>query len=57
MNIQPQALLDRLESKLDNLENQSRRNNLIFGLPLDGSETGEDCELKVRDSLRRNMKI
>ena len=52
-----QAHVDRLESKLDNLENQSRRNNLIFGLPLDGSETWEDCELKVQDILRRSMKI
>ena len=52
-----QAHVDRLESKLDNLENQSRRNNLIFGLPLDGSETWEDCELKVRDILRHCMKI
>ncbi|WP_419601080.1 hypothetical protein, partial [Thiolapillus sp.] len=54
---QLQALVDRLESKIDSLENQSRRNNLIFGLPLDGSETWEDCERKVRDIIRRNMKI
>lgn len=54
---QLQALVDRLESKIDSLENQSRRNNLIFGLPLDGSETWEDCECKVRDIIRRNMKI
>ena len=38
------AHVNRLESKLDNLENQSLRNSLIFRLPLDGSETWEDCE-------------
>ena len=54
---QLQALVDRLESKIDILENQSRRNNLIFGLQLDGSETWEDCEHKVRDIIRRNMEI
>ena len=30
---------------------------MIFGLPLDGSETWEDCGRKVRDIIRRNMKI
>ena len=39
---QLQALVDRPESKNDSLENQSRRSNLIFRLPLDGSETWED---------------
>ena len=48
---QLQVHVDRLESKLDNLENQSLRNSLIFRLPLDGSETWEDCELKVWDIL------
>ena len=45
------------ESKIDSIKNRSRRNNLIFGLSLDGSETWEDCECKVRDIIHRNMKI
>ena len=34
-----QALVEKLESKIDSVENQSRRNTLIFELPLDRSET------------------
>ena len=49
--------LQALESKIDSLEIQSRRNNMIFGLPLDGSETWRDCERKVRDIIRRYMEI
>ena len=54
---QLQALVDRLAGIQNSLENQSRRNNLIFGLPLDSSETWKDCKFKVRDILRHSMKI
>ena len=52
---QLQAHVNKLESQIHRLENQSLRNNLIFGLLLDGTDTWEDCEFKAGDIL--NMTI
>ena len=39
---------EKLEDKLDALENQSRRSNVLFdGIPPSANETWEDCENKV----------
>ena len=43
---------EKLEDKLDALENQSRRSNVLFdGIPPSGNETWEDCENKVLEII------
>lgn len=47
----------KLKDKIDDLENRSRRNNLIFhGIP-EGSEEGHSCEEFLSDFLATHMKI
>ena len=53
-----QSHIDKLEDKIDELENQSRRSNVLFdGVPPSTDETWDDCENKVLDIIRRKMKI
>lgn len=47
-----------LEDKLDSLENQSRRNNLLFyGLPTVSGETWDECEAKVMHVINSMLGI
>ena len=44
--------MDALNTKVDQLENQSRRNNLIFhGLTDENNESWADSEAKVRQYI------
>lgn len=48
----------KLKLIVDRLENQSRRNNLIFhGIQEAETETWEECDKKVRDSLAKEFGI
>ena len=52
--------VDRLESKIDDLEGRSRRKNVVFhGIPNQKgvSETWQDCEDAVKSVLREDMDI
>lgn len=57
-NSQLHDKVSTLEDKLDYLENQSRRNNLLFyGIPTVSNEMWSDCEEKVKDVLHRLLGI
>jgi hypothetical protein len=48
----------KLEEKLDYLENQSRRSNLLFyGIPEADNENWDDCEKKVMGVIKGHLKI
>ena len=50
--------LRNLEEKLDSAENHSKRNNLLFyGIPTAAGETWSDCEDKVMNIIKTDMKI
>ena len=50
--------LRNLEEKLDSAENHSKRNNLLFyGIPTEAGETWSDCEDKVMNIIKTDMKI
>ena len=50
--------VENLEHKLDDMDNQNRRNNLIFwGIPKVFGETKDHCEKRVREIIRRDMKM
>ncbi|XP_019625427.1 PREDICTED: uncharacterized protein LOC109470791 [Branchiostoma belcheri] len=47
-----------MANKLDYIENQSRRNNLIFdGIKDDRKETWEQSETKVKEVLRNKLRL
>ena len=49
---------DYLESTIDDLENRSRRENLVFfGVVEDENETWNSCENKVRDLIQTRLRI
>ncbi|XP_035660128.1 protein unc-13 homolog C-like [Branchiostoma floridae] len=46
------------DTKVDNLENQSRRNNILIDVvPDTKDETWDQCEQKVRDLLKEKLKL
>ncbi|KAK7502879.1 hypothetical protein BaRGS_00005828 [Batillaria attramentaria] len=50
--------VEKMGTKLDDLENRSRRNNLIFyGIDMAQKESWADCETKVRHVIDRVLKI
>ncbi|KAB0796527.1 hypothetical protein PPYR_10588 [Photinus pyralis] len=50
--------MQQMEKKIDYLENQSRRNNVIFyNVKEDAKETWEDTEAKVRQIIDSQYKI
>ena len=49
--------LRNLEEKLDSAENHSKRNNLFYGIPTAAGETWSDCEDKVMNIIKTDMKI
>ena len=50
--------LRNLEDKLDSAENHSKRNSLLFyGIPTAAGETRSDCEDKVMNIIKTDMKI
>ena len=50
--------LQNQRSKIDYMENQSRRQNLLFhNIPRKPNETWDDCESAVRDVLKNRLKI
>ena len=50
--------LRNLEEKLDSAENHLKRNNLLFyGIPTAAGETWSDCEDKVMNIIKTDMKI
>ena len=50
--------LRNLEEKLDSAENHSKRNNLLFyGIPTAAGQTWSDCEDKVMNIIKTDMKI
>ena len=57
-NVRLQDHNEKLEDKLDALENQSRRSNVLFdGIPPSANETWEHCENKVLEIIRKKMMI
>lgn len=53
-------IVKKLEDKQDDLENRSRRNNLIFfGIddPIDSKETWNDCAKKIIHVVQNEMKL
>ena len=53
-----QKKADDLETKVELLDTQSRRNNLLFfGIPRVFGETWDLCEAKVREIICRDMKV
>ena len=53
-----QKKTDDLEAKVELLDTQSRRNNLLFfGIPRVFGETWDLCEAKVREIICRDMKV
>ncbi|KAI8517432.1 hypothetical protein Bbelb_060130 [Branchiostoma belcheri] len=56
-NPQPQGTPD-LEKKIDYLENQSRRNNIVIdGVADDSKETWAESEVKVRNILTKHLQL
>ena len=52
------ARLRNLEEKLDSAENHSKRNNLLcYGIPTAAGQTWSDCEDKVMNIIKTDMKI
>ncbi|KAK7111633.1 hypothetical protein V1264_011234 [Littorina saxatilis] len=50
--------VENLEAKVETMDNESRRKNLLFfGIPRVFGETGDDCESKVRDVIYHDMRI
>ena len=50
--------LDELETKTEALDNQSRQNSLLlFGIPRTFGETPDSREAKVKEIIRRDMKV
>jgi hypothetical protein len=57
-NVSLKEMLIGLESRLDREENHSRRNNLLFhGIASTPGETWADCESKVKNIIRSDMKV
>ena len=53
-----QKKVDDLEAKVEFLDTQSRRKNLLFfGIPRVFGETWDSCEAKVMEIIRRDMKV
>lgn len=47
-----------MSSHLDNVEGQSRRNNVVIrGLQEEHGETWDDCEQLVRDTLVKDLEL
>ena len=50
--------IEDMEQKIDQAENHSKRNNLLFyGIPTEANETWADCEEKVKKVIRKDMKV
>ena len=49
--------LRNLEEKLDSAENHSKQNNLFYGIPTAAGETWSDCEDKVMNIIKTDMKM
>ncbi|KAK9747069.1 hypothetical protein QE152_g5574 [Popillia japonica] len=57
-NISTQKQIADLENKIEYLENQTRRNNIvIYGVPEDDRETWEATEIKATDIIKNYIKV
>nr|KAG5706780.1 hypothetical protein BaRGS_004115 [Batillaria attramentaria] len=57
-NLDLRDRLHEMDSKIDDLENRSRRNNLLFyGISRPENETNEECEKAVQDFLTDKLEL